>query len=60
MMTNKYSRDWSNNLKQSSLTPPSSIFPIVWTILYIMIAISGFSYIKNKKVCFMKQNIKLH
>ena len=47
MMTNKYSRDWYNNLKQSSLTPPSSIFPIVWTILYIMIAISGFSYIKN-------------
>lgn len=47
MMTNKYSRDWYKNLKQSSLTPPSSIFPIVWTILYIMIAISGFSYIKN-------------
>jgi benzodiazapine receptor len=47
MKTNKYSRDWYKNLKQSLLTPPSYIFPIVWTILYIMIAISGFSYIKN-------------
>jgi tryptophan-rich sensory protein len=38
---------WYNNLKKSSLTPPNYIFPIVWTILYIMIAISGYSYIKN-------------
>ena len=39
---------WYNNLKKSSLTPPNYIFPVVWTILYIMIAISGYSYIKNK------------
>ena len=36
-----------NNLKKSSLTPPNYIFPVVWTILYIMIIISGYSYIQN-------------
>jgi benzodiazapine receptor len=38
---------WYINLKKSSLTPPNYIFPVVWTILYIMIIISGYSYIKN-------------
>jgi benzodiazapine receptor len=38
---------WYKNLKKSSLTPPNYIFPIVWTILYIMIVISGYSYIQN-------------
>jgi benzodiazapine receptor len=44
MNNNNY---WYNNLKKSSLTPPNYIFPIVWTILYIMIIISGYTYIKN-------------
>lgn len=30
---------WYNNVKPS-ITPPSYIFPIVWTILFIMIALS--------------------
>jgi benzodiazapine receptor len=38
---------WYKNLVKSPLTPPDYIFPIVWTILYIMIFISGYNYIKN-------------
>ena len=38
---------WYKNLDKSHLNPPDYIFPIVWTILYIMIIISGYNYIKN-------------
>jgi len=38
---------WYKNLVKSNLTPADYIFPIVWTILYIMITISGYNYIKN-------------
>lgn len=31
---------WYNNLKKSSLTPPTQYFSIVWTIIYITIFIS--------------------
>lgn len=39
---------WYDNLKKSPLNPPSIIFPIVWSILYVMIFISFFIYIRNK------------
>lgn len=32
---------WYQTLHKSSLTPPAIVFPIVWSILYAMIAISG-------------------
>lgn len=32
---------WYLTLSKSSLTPPGYIFPIAWTLLYLMIAISG-------------------
>ena len=32
---------WYKSLKQSPLTPPSWVFPIAWTILYILIIVSG-------------------
>lgn len=34
-------------LKQPPLAPPSILFPIVWTILYILIGISYYLYKKN-------------
>lgn len=33
--------DWYRALKKPAWTPPDRAFPIVWTILYAMIAISG-------------------
>ncbi len=34
---------WYPFLHKSSLTPPDIVFPIVWFILYCMLAISGYS-----------------
>lgn len=36
-----------NELKQPPLAPPSILFPIVWTILYLLIGISYYLYKKN-------------
>ena len=34
---------WYQTLHKSNLTPPAIVFPIVWSLLYIMIALSGWS-----------------
>jgi benzodiazapine receptor len=40
--------DWYRLLNKSILTPPAYIFPIMWTILYSILAIVGyFLYIKR-------------
>lgn len=33
--------DWYNTLNKSPLNPPSIVFPIVWTFLYILLACTG-------------------
>lgn len=40
-----YNKEWYNNLNKSSITPPSIVFPIVWTGLYISIAASFLLFI---------------
>ncbi len=32
---------WYQTLHKSSLTPPAIVFPVAWSILYAMIAVSG-------------------
>jgi len=38
---------WYQNLKKPELNPPNYIFPIVWSLLYLMIGISYFLALKN-------------
>lgn len=40
-LTATYINPWYINLDKSNLTPPDITFSIVWTILYVLIAISG-------------------
>lgn len=39
---------WYFDLKKPSWTPPGWAFPVVWTILYIMIAIAGWRAYKEQ------------
>ncbi len=38
---------WYYSLNKSPLTPPAWVFSAAWTVLYIMIALSLFFYVKN-------------
>ena len=48
VLTKNNINDWYINLNRSSLTPPNHFFGIVWTILYIMIAIAGWQIWQQK------------
>ncbi len=41
MLTQDQIPNWYSGLTKPDLTPPSIVFPIVWTLLYIMIALAG-------------------
>ncbi len=41
MISQVNSATWYQSLSKSSLTPPAFVFPIIWPILYAMIAMSG-------------------
>ena len=46
---NRNTMDTYNALKKSFLTPPNIVFPIVWSILYVLMGIAAYRiYIKNK------------
>ncbi|MBN2478946.1 MAG: tryptophan-rich sensory protein [Parachlamydiales bacterium] len=46
--------NWYAMLNKPSFTPPDYVFGIVWPILYLMIAVSGFLIWKNKGVKFFE------
>jgi len=50
-----YNNLWYQSLNKSALTPPGYVFSVAWTILYILMAITVFLYIKggiNKEKTF--------
>lgn len=42
------SMDIYSNLQQPPFAPPGAVFPIVWTILYVLMAISGYIITESK------------
>ncbi|MBA2652267.1 MAG: tryptophan-rich sensory protein [Tatlockia sp.] len=48
-ITNDTINSWYRSLEKSTLTPPDQVFAIVWTILYLMIALAGWSLWINRK-----------
>lgn len=43
------------NLNQPILSPPAWLFPVVWTILYILMGLASYLVYKNKNVFFYKE-----
>lgn len=61
LITRNNLTNWYNFLNKSALTPLPIIFPIIWTILYVLIAISGYliwqKNNKKLKISFILQMI---
>ncbi len=38
---------WYNNIEKTAITPPNSVFPIVWNILYILMIIAFYLILKS-------------
>jgi Cu-Zn family superoxide dismutase len=49
-MLNNKNREWYSKLNQSPLTPPPIVFPIVWSILYLLLGLSAVFYLKGRKL----------
>ena len=43
------------SLNQPFLSPPAWLFPVAWTILYILMGIASYLIYKNKNVFFYKE-----
>lgn len=48
MVTQANIHSWYDGLNKSVLTPPGSVFSIVWSLLYALLAIVGWALWKNK------------
>ena len=40
-------REWYNAVEKPFLTPPNIVFPIAWSILYVLIMISTFMVLRD-------------
>lgn len=40
--------DWYQGLNKAPWTPPNIAFPIVWSLLYVMIAVTGWQLFRSK------------
>ena len=47
-MTDVNIATWYQTLNKSILTPPEIVFPIIWSLLYVMIALAGWSLWQNR------------
>jgi benzodiazapine receptor len=49
MITNS-NMEWYQSLARSALTPPNIVFPIVWSTLYVMLALAGYLMWRVRKL----------
>lgn len=47
-----------NKLNQPPLSPPSWLFPVVWTVLFILMGISSYIIYKNKNTYYFEEREK--
>ena len=47
-----------NEINKPPLSPPSWLFPVAWTILYILMGIASYLIYKNKNVFFYEERDK--
>lgn len=47
LLTNNSAVNFADNFVQAPLTPPSSVFPVVWTVLYVLMAI-GYTRVSER------------
>lgn len=59
LVTQSSVSDWYHTIHRPSFTPPNSVFPVVWTILYVMMGIAwGYiNTIKKFSKISSKQNV---
>jgi len=60
MLTQANLHSWYDDLNKSVLTPPGSVFSIVWSILYVLIAIVGWALWQNRDSIKSKRLIYLY
>ena len=48
-LSNTDNNQWYNNLQKASFTPPRIIFPIIWSILYLMLGVIFARILKIKR-----------
>mgnify|MGYP003922926815 CR=1 FL=1 len=41
---NYFDESWYSSLKKPSLTPPSWVFPIIWSLLFTLLGFTGFCF----------------
>lgn len=49
LVTQSQADTWYLNLNRAPLNPPSIVFPIVWTTLYVFLAYAGFTIFQGSK-----------
>lgn len=47
---------WYHNLIKSDFNPPSITFSIVWSLLYVLLAVTGWRLWKNQKTNFSQES----
>lgn len=48
-MSTRANMGWYDTLEKSTLNPPDIAFPIVWTILYVLLALAGWTIWQGRK-----------